>query len=201
MHRLQGKALGIVTTADVFDATPAANAIHTSNRGAGTGIVDQYFDDRKLTGLSVLMGGGRKWFLPSTTPGSARGDRTDYAFSASDAHTADIVRRWGTAPGALDKQRDLLAEFQSAGFVYAPDKSGLDTVDVKKVDKLLGLFSHSNMNVALDKMNGRRSKASSLGNSGKNTVVNDYGFPDQPMLDEMTAKALAVLGKKKKVLY
>jgi alkaline phosphatase len=197
LHRLQGKALGIVTTADVFDATPAANAIHTSNRGAGTGIVDQYFDDRKLTGLSVLMGGGRKWFLPSTTPGSARGDRTDYAFSASDDHTADIVRRWGTAPGALDKQRDLLAEFQSAGFAYAPDKSGLDTVDVKKVDKLLGLFSHSNMNVALDKMNGRRSKALGLGNSGKNTVVDDYGFPDQPMLDEMTAKALAVLGKKK----
>jgi alkaline phosphatase len=24
-------------------------------------------------------------------------------------------------------------------------------------------------------------------------VVNDYGFPDQPMLDEMTAKAIEVL--------
>ena len=197
LHRLQGKALGIVTTADVFDATPAANAIHTSNRGAGTGIVDQYLDDRKLTGLSVLMGGGRKWFLPSTTPGSARGDRTDYAFSASDAHTADIIKRWGAAPGALDKQRDLLADFQSAGFAYAPDKTGLDAVDVKKVDTLLGLFAHSNMNVALDKMDGRRNKARGLGNSGKNTVVDDYGFPDQPMLDEMTAKALAVLEKRK----
>lgn len=60
LHRIQGKALGLVTTSDVFDATPAANAIHTSSREAGTGIVDQYFDDRKLTGLSVLMGGGRK---------------------------------------------------------------------------------------------------------------------------------------------
>ena len=38
------------------------------------GRKDQYLDDRGLTGLSVLMGGGRKWFLPSTTPGS-RGAR------------------------------------------------------------------------------------------------------------------------------
>ena len=42
LARTQGKKLGIVTTADVFDATPAANAVHTSNRGAGTGIVDQF---------------------------------------------------------------------------------------------------------------------------------------------------------------
>ena len=51
LHRTQGKALGLVTTSDVFDATPAANAIHTANRGAGTGIVDQYFDDRKALNI------------------------------------------------------------------------------------------------------------------------------------------------------
>ncbi|MGL1446824.1 alkaline phosphatase, partial [Vibrio parahaemolyticus] len=51
---------------------------------------------------------------------------------------------------------------------------------------LLGLFSYSNMNVAFDKINGRR---------GASTIVNDYGFPDQPMLDEMTQKALDVLNK------
>ena len=53
-------------------------------------------------------------------------------------------------------------------------------------DKLLGLFAYSNMNVAFDKINGRR---------GKSSVVADYGFPDQPMLDEMTASALKVLAK------
>ena len=86
LHRTQGKSLGLVTTADVFDATPAANAVHTSNRGNGTGIVDQYLDDRHLTGLKVLMGGGRKWFLPNpsdaTSPqavnGSQRKNSTDY---------------------------------------------------------------------------------------------------------------------------
>jgi len=193
LHRTQGKALGLVTTADVFDATPAGNAVHTSSRGAGTGIVDQYLDDRQLTGLTVLMGGGRKWFLPSTTPGSARGDRTDYAFSSTDAHTADIVKRWGAAPGALDKDRNLLDDFQRAGFQYASDKTSLDAINLDKTDRLLGLFAHSNMNVALDKMDGRRNKARGI--TGR--VVDDYGFPDQPMLDEMTAKALTVLDRQK----
>ncbi len=197
LHRTQGKALGIVTTADVFDATPAGNAIHTSNRGAGTGIVDQFLDDRALHGLSVLMGGGRKWFLPATTPGSARGDRSDYAFSATDAHTANIVTAWGAAPGKLDKERDLISEFQSAGFAYAGTKTDMDAVNVHSTDHLLGLFAHSNMNVALDKMDGRRKHGQGVGNEGKNRVVDDYGFPDQPMLDEMTAKALAVLERKK----
>jgi len=194
LHRTQGKALGLVTTADVFDATPAGNAVHTSNRGAGTGIVDQYLDDRGLTGLTVLMGGGRKWFLPASTPGSARGDRTDYVFSNTDAHTADIVKRWGAATGSLDKDRNLLADFQAAGFTYTSDKSSLDAIDPATTDRLLGLFAFSNMNVALDKIDGRRAKA--LGQSGR--VVDDYGFPDQPMLDEMTGKALAILDRHQK---
>ena len=193
LHRTQGKALGLVTTADVFDATPAGNAVHSSNRGAGTGIVDQYLDDRGLTGLSVLMGGGRKWFVPSTSAGSARGDRTDYAFSESDPHTAQIVKRWGTSAGRLDKDRDLLADFQAAGFQYVSDKTTMDAIDPAKTDNLLGLFSHSNMNVALDKIDGRRSKL--RGEQGR--VVDDYGFSDQPMLEEMTTKALAVLKRKK----
>jgi alkaline phosphatase len=192
LHRTQGKALGLVTTADVFDATPAGNAVHTSNRGAGTGIVDQYLDDRGLTGLSVLMGGGRKWFIPSTVPGSARGDRTDYAFSDSDAHTAHIVKQWGVSAGRLDKERDLLADFQAAGFRYVADKTSLDAMDPAKTNNLLGLFSYSNMNVALDKLDGRRSRLRGLGGR----VVDDYGFPDQPMLEEMTAKALSVLERK-----
>lgn len=193
LHRTQGKALGLVTTADVFDATPAGNAVHASNRGAGTGIVDQFFDDRGLTGLTVLMGGGRKWFLPASVPGSARGDRTDYAFSSTDAHTLDIVKRWGAAPGKLDKDRDLLADFQASGFRYAADKTALDAIDLVKTERLLGLFSYSNMNVALDKIDGRRSKQHGI--TGR--VVDDYGFPDQPMLDEMTTKALAVLEHQK----
>ncbi len=189
LYRTQGKQLGIVTTADVFDATPAGNAVHTSNRGAGTGIVDQFFDDRSRTGLTVLMGGGRKWFLPAGTPGSARSDSNDYAFSATDPHTAEIVKRWGASAGAMDKGRDLIQDFQGAGFNYAATKADLDKADGTK--PLLGLFAFSNMNVALDKINGRR--GADKNGLGGGSVVADFGLPDQPMLDEMATKALSVL--------
>ena len=197
LHRTQGKALGLVTTADVFDATPAGNAVHTSSRAAGTGIVDQFLDDRSLTGLSVLMGGGRKWFLPASVPGSGRTDKNDYAFSAEEAHTADIVKRWGAAPGRLDAERDLIQDFGNAGFKYAADKTAMDAVDAGRTDRLLGLFALSNMNVALDKIDGRRAKKLGATGGDKSTVVDDYGFPDQPMLDEMTTVALKVLSRKK----
>lgn len=176
LARTQGKKLGIVTTADVFDATPAANAVHTSNRGAGTGIVDQFYDDASKTGLTVLMGGGRKWFLPSGTTGSARAASSDYVLPA------DIASGWGVAPGASDPTRNLISDFQTGGWTYASDTTSLNAAGTPS--KLLGLFSFSNMNVALDKIAGRR---------GNPAVVNDFGFPDQPMLDEMTQKALDVL--------
>ena len=193
LHRTQGKALGVVTTADVFDATPAANAVHTSNRGAGTGIVDQFLDDRDLSGLTVLMGGGRKWFLPSNVPGSARSDKSDYVFSENDSHSALIASAWGAKSGKLDASRDLIADFQAAGFAYAPTRSALQSIDLAHSDRLLGLFAFSNMNVALDKIDGRRN----IVKSGSTKVVDDFGLPDQPMLDEMTDMALAVLNKKK----
>lgn len=183
-YRTQGKTLGIVTTSDVFDATPASFATHTQNRGAGTGICDQYFDERNSTGLRVLMGGGRKWFLPSTTNGSARSSSTDYAGS-------DVQGAWNVGGGVLDSTRDLLADFTSAAkgnFYYAPDKTGMDNMPAG-TERLLGLFAMSQMNVAKDKIDKRR---------GNSTIVDDYGFPDQPMLDEMTDAALKVLSTNKK---
>ena len=178
--RTQGKTLGIVTTADVFDATPAAFAIHTQDRGAGTGIADQYLDEGVTNrGLRVLMGGGRKWFLGSGTNGSVRVSSSDYVLPS------DLASRWGVPAGAVDPSRDLIGGFVGAGFDYVGNKTQMDAVP-STATRLLGLFSFSNMNVAKDKIDKRR---------GTSTVVDDYGFPNQPMLDEMTTKALQVLRK------
>ena len=38
LHRLKGTSLGLVTTADVFDSTPAANAVHTAKPAVGQGV-------------------------------------------------------------------------------------------------------------------------------------------------------------------
>ncbi len=186
LARTQGKALGIVTTSDVFDATPGAFGTHTQDRGAGTGICDQYLDEAVAkSNLRVLLGGGRKWFLPATTTGSARAAGSDYR------HPAELAAGWGVATGAVDAHRDLLADFQAAGFAYAPDKSTLDAV-AGPATRLLGLFAFANMNVAKDKIDGRRG---TLPAGGSQTIVADYGLPDQPLLGEMTTAALHVLAK------
>jgi len=198
LHRTMGKSLGIVTTADVEDATPAANAIHTANRNAGTGICDQYLDESDAggtgqfgTGLSVLMGGGRRWFLPAPKYGSSRSASTDYA-----GLPADLIAAWNlpaSAAGASDPNRYLLQDFVNAGFAYADSSTALNNLITGGVpNKLLGLFGYGNMNVTLDKIAKRRNQLL----PGTTTfAVDDYHAPDQPMLNEMTDAALPVLAK------
>lgn len=132
LHRFFGKSLGLVTTADVEDATPAAFAVHTSDRRAGTGICDQYFDERNNTGLTVLMGGGAQWFLPAGTPGSRRSASTDN-------------------PDRIDPERNLFRDFINDGWTYVKDREEL-AAQAASATKLLGLFHLGNMNVAFDKL-------------------------------------------------
>ena len=185
LARTQGKALGIVTTADVEDATPAAFAVHAQDRGAGTGICDMFLDEAAAySNLRVLMGGGRKWFLPAGTAGSGRiGSTTDAG--ADYVLPADVAAGWGVPAGTVDPTRDLIASFQSAGFTYAPDATTLNSI-APTTDRLLGLFNTGNMDVSFDKINARRNGPVA------GTIA---AFPDQPMLDEMTGKALQVLNR------
>jgi alkaline phosphatase len=201
LHRTQGKALGIVTTADLEDATPAANAVHTANRNNGTGIMDQFLDEsdsegsgRHGTGLRVLLGGGRRWLLPAGTFGSSRAAANDYP-----ALPGDVVSGWNlpaSAAGAADPARDLLGDFQRAGFSYADSATSLKAlVAGAPPEKLLGVFAYGNMNVALDKIAKRRNV---LLPGASTFSVDDYHAPDQPMLDEMTGAALKVLSARRR---
>lgn len=199
LYRTAGKSLGLVTTADVEDATPAANAVHTMERGAGTGISDQYLDEsgagsklRYGTGLTVLMGGGRRWFLPGSEFGSSRDAATDYANLPEDLRS-----RWNLpekAKGSSDPDRNLLNDFKAVGFTYVDSfNTGPNALkNVGTPDKLLGLFAYGNMNAAMDKIAKRRN---TLLPGAKSFVVDDYHAPDQPMLDEMAEAALRVLNK------
>jgi len=71
--RAHGKAIGLVTTAQVWDASPAGFSVHAANRGASQDIVDQYL----ALEPDVLLGGGRDWFLPREVPGGKRTDGRD----------------------------------------------------------------------------------------------------------------------------
>ncbi len=178
LARTQNKWLGIVTTADVTDATPGAFGTHTANRSAGTGIADQFLDEAVAkANLRVLLGGGRGWFLSAGTGGSNRGVSSDYVLPE------ELGSGWGVGRGALDPGRDLIGEFQAAGFSYVPDRTRLLAVPAG-TRRLLGLFNFGHMNAAMDRIDRRR---------GRSKVVDEYGFPDQPMLDEMIVAALSVL--------
>lgn len=71
--RAAGKRIGLVSTATVYDASPAAFSVHARQRGDSQAIVDQYF----ALGPDVLMGGGRDQFLPASKPGGKRKDGRD----------------------------------------------------------------------------------------------------------------------------
>jgi alkaline phosphatase len=78
--KARGKRIGLVTTAAVHDASPAAFSINAKSRRDGQTIVDQYFELEP----DVLLGGGRDFFLPEGTRGGRRKDGRDMlaAFAA-----------------------------------------------------------------------------------------------------------------------
>lgn len=185
LARTQGKALGIVSTADIEDATPGSFSAHTQDRGAGTGICDMYLDEAAANhNLRVLLGGGRKWFIPFGSPGSGRINSATTS-GADYVVPAELAAGWGVPTGTVDPTRDLIADFVTAGFTYAADNTALTAVP-STTTKLLGLFHYSNMDVSLDKINERRT-----GSTASSPTL--ATFPDQPLLEEMTDKALTVL--------
>jgi alkaline phosphatase len=84
--------------------------------------------------------------------------------------------------------RNLLTELQAAGFTSVANRTQLNAVsETSAPSKLIGLFRTGNMNVAYDKLGLIRPSDEPAPNFG--------GFTDQPFLDEMTRKAIAVLRK------
>jgi alkaline phosphatase len=122
-----GFNVGIVTTADLTDATPAANAIHSSNRLASEGIASRYLDDRRLNGVSVLMGGGLCQFVERPAP---------------------------DAPCGRKDGRPLEKDFRRVGFTRVLTRTELKALGTgaDAPRRLLGLFQLSNMSVAFDKI-------------------------------------------------
>jgi alkaline phosphatase len=93
-----GKRIGLVTTATVYDATPAAFSVHTSSRGDSQRLVDQYL----ALEPDVLMGGGAEYFLPAGTAGGKRKDGKDIiaAFRAKGYQVARNSAELKAATGA-----------------------------------------------------------------------------------------------------
>ncbi|HEB56962.1 MAG TPA: alkaline phosphatase [Gammaproteobacteria bacterium] len=168
---MAGMSTGVVTTARLTHATPAATYAHTPERNweddhdLSQEAVDSGCKDiaRQLIefpygdGLEVAMGGGRRSFWPR--------------------NMADLEDAGKT--GERDDQRNLTEEwvnnYSNAAFVW--NKAQFDAIDTGKTDHLLGLFERSHMEYNAD-------RASDIGG--------------EPSLTEMTSKAIDVLQKNDK---
>ena len=164
-----GKATGVVSTARLTHATPAATYAHTPMRDwesdtdlpAGCGVKDiarQLIEVSPTVrdSLKVAMGGGRTNFMPAVRDDPESGRK-----------------------GKRKDGRDLVAEWQQTrgpGSRYVWNRAGFDAIDPAATTHLLGLFESSHMQYELDR-------------------AKDKG--GEPSLTEMTEKAIRLLQKDK----
>ncbi|MEV4641086.1 alkaline phosphatase [Actinoplanes sp. NPDC049548] len=83
-----GKATGLVTTAQVTDASPAAFFANTANRSAQDEIARQYIEVSKP---DVILGGGEDWWLPAGSPGAYPDKPAEDPAEASKGTKGDLI--------------------------------------------------------------------------------------------------------------
>lgn len=121
--RVAGKRTGLVTTAQVTDATPAAFFSNSAERSAQDDIARQYLE---VSRPDVILGGGEDWWLPAGTPG-AYPDRP-----AEDP-----------TEGSRGTRGNLIEQARRAGYTYVSTPAQLAAASPR--DRLLGLFSNQEM--------------------------------------------------------
>ncbi|MCB5190562.1 alkaline phosphatase [Methylobacillus arboreus] len=163
-----GRSTGVISTARITHATPAATYAHTSARDwesdnnipAGSRVkdialqlVDNFGPGGIGDGIEVVLGGGRSRFLPDTVddPENAgqKGERRD--------------------------GRNLVQEYADKfGAAFVWNQAQFDAIDPASTKRLLGLFERSHMQYEHDRPN----------DPGK-----------EPSLAAMTEKAIDILKK------
>lgn len=119
LRRSTGKSIGVVTDAEIEDATPASVVGHTRRRADKAEIVGMFYDVRP----DVILGGGSAYFLPQSVPGSKRKDdknyvemfqKAGYALATSNTELSNVMKEQpkkllglfhtGNLDGVLDRK-------------------------------------------------------------------------------------------------
>ena len=163
-----GLSAGVVSTARITHATPAATYAHTANRDwegdsdlpEGATVADiatQLVDFNINGGIDVALGGGRTRFIPQSA--------TDPEYGIA-----------GKRKDGRDLTADWLSKHSNARYVW--NKAQFDAINPKTTDHLLGLFEPSHVHYEADR------------------IAHDKA--GEPSLTEMTAKAIDILKKNHK---
>lgn len=136
-----GMSAGVVSTARITHATPAATYAHTANRDwegdsdrpAGATVPDiaaQLVDFSIAGGIDVALGGGRTRFIPNTI--------TDPEYGVA-----------GKRKDGRNLTTDWLKKTNSK---YVWNKADFDAIDPSTTDHLLGLFEPSHVHYEADRV-------------------------------------------------
>lgn len=185
LAEIAGKSTGVIATARITHATPAATYAKSADRnwedisdmpqaavdGGCEDIASQLinFEDNlkarfpkasKINGLEVVFGGGRRHFLPK-----------DSAYNSPDAVSS--------TEGDRTDGRDLTAEWQEkySDGVYVYDQVGFDAINPNYTKHAFGLFNESHMQYEADRHND---------------------IAGEPSISEMTSKAIDILDNNRK---
>lgn len=186
LAEMAGQSTGFVTTTRVTHATPAATyakapernwedisdmpeaAVKSGCKDIALQLVnfEHYLKQRfpaaaEINGIEVMMGGGRRHFLPEQA-----------------SESADEI---GLFSGHRSDQRHLINEWQAQypGGHYIENQAGFDAVDPEKTNKLLALFEASHMHYEADRHNDDAGEPSLSEMTGKAIDIldnNDKGF-------------------------
>jgi alkaline phosphatase len=118
----KGMSTGVVTTAQVTDATPAAFGSHVQDRAEQSAIARQLIE---RTGVDVILGGGEDYWFPAGNPGAY-----------PDAPAEDPTE------GSRSDRGNLVERAEELGYTYVSDAAGLQAASGRK---LLGLFANQEM--------------------------------------------------------
>lgn len=146
LRRTTKKSIGIVSTSEIQDATPAAVVSHTRKRADKAEIVGMMFDVKP----DVLLGGGSAYFLGKDVPGSKRKDDKDYIAEFKNAGYALAVDKTELAAAASSNQDKLLGLFHTGNLDVTLDREFLKKGTVDKFPNQPGLVEMTK--VALDKL-------------------------------------------------
>jgi alkaline phosphatase len=160
-----GLSAGVVSTARITHATPAATYAHTANRNwegdsdkpdnaTVADIAAQLVDFNINGGIDVALGGGRTRFIPNTATDP------EYGVAGKRKDGRDLTVEWTT-------------KHNNAQYVW--NKVQFDAIDADTTDHLLGLFEPSHVHYEADR------------------VAHDKA--GEPSLTEMTTKAIEILKK------
>ncbi|WP_238402594.1 alkaline phosphatase [Cellulomonas sp. H30R-01] len=116
------KSTGVVTTAQVTDATPAAFGAHVPDRGDQTEIARQLIEESRP---DVILGGGEDWWYPAGDEGAYPDDPADPRPEVSRSDQGNLVER-----------------AQASGYEYV---TTADELAATRAPRILGLFANEEM--------------------------------------------------------